>query len=224
MKIAVIGGTGPQGRGLAMRLARADVEVVVGSRDAAKGAKIAEELNAALAAAGAPFRRVSGADNPAAAAAADEFVLLTVPFSGHRATVEALRPHLAGKILVDVAVPLDEKDPKRVAMPREGSATEQAQAIVGKGIPVIAAFQNVSATVLEEVSKPVACDILVCGDDLPAREKVIALSEKLGMKAYNAGAAEMARCVEAITAILIRLNVSKKTPFKHAGIRIVEGE
>ncbi|RMH58227.1 MAG: NADPH-dependent F420 reductase [Candidatus Hydrogenedentota bacterium] len=217
MKIAILGGTGPQGRGLALRWAKAGVEVVVGSRQKEKGERIARELADRL---GSDDAAVTGTTNQEAVRAAEEFVVLTVPFSAHRATIESIRDELKGKILVDVAVPLDPENPKRVAMPPEGSATEEAQALVGEEVPVVAALQNVSAQVFDEIDRPINCDVLVCGNNLEAKKKVMALVEKLGCRAYNAGLAEQARCVEAITSILIRLNISKQTPFRHAGIRI----
>jgi NADPH-dependent F420 reductase len=217
MKIAIIGATGPQGSGLALRWAREGYEVVMGSRQKEKAEGIAAELNKRLAA-GVPS--ITGAANIDAAAAADRFVVLTVPFAGHRATVESIKPALSGKILVDVVVPLDESDAKKMAMPPEGSATEEAQAILGPEIPVIGALHNVSAHVLDHLESPINCDVLVCGNSLSAREEVIALCEKLGCRAYNAGDAASARTVEGITALLIRLNSSKKTPFRHAGIKV----
>lgn len=217
MKIAVIGGTGPQGRGLAQRFAMSGVNVVVGSRDAARAGEIAAELATAVPAGGG---EISGLENAAAAAAADELVILSVPYSAHDKTIEGIRDQLAGKILVDMAVPLAEGDPKRVDMPPEGSATEAAQALLGEEVPVIGALHNVSAHVLNDIERPINCDVLVCGNSLEARRKVIAAIEPLGVKAYNAGGAEIARCIETLTAVLIRLNISKATPFKHAGIKI----
>lgn len=217
MTIAIIGGTGPQGQGLALRFARAGVEVVLGGRDGVRAAAIAEELQAQLPSDAAKIR---GLDNGGATAAAEEMVILAVPFSAHNATLEALKPALAGKILVDIVVPLAEGDPKKVDMPPEGSATEAAQALLGDDIPVIGALHNVSAVTLKALDQSINCDILVCGNSLDARKKVIELVRKLGVEAYNAGDAQSARCIEAITPILIRLNISKAVPFSHAGIRI----
>ncbi len=217
MKIAMIGGTGPQGMGLALRWARAGVEVVIGSRDAERGKAKAAELQPRLAPGSAA---ITGASNVEAARQADEFVVLTVPFSAHKSTIEAIRGELKNKILVDVAVPLAETDPKRMAMPHEGSAVEQAQAILGEGARVVGALHNVSAHVLDHIDMKVNCDVLVCGNDKAAKDRVIELCELLGVKAFNAGLADSARCIEAITSILIRLNIAKAYPFKHAGIRI----
>ena len=217
MTIAILGGTGPQGRGLALRFAIAGVDVAIGSRDAARAAEKAAELSAGLpAGAGA----ISGHGNADAVRAADEIVILSVPWSAHHPTLEAVRGDLAGKVLVNIVVPLAEDNPKKVVMPPEGSATEAAQALLGEDALVVGALHNVSAKVLGAVDEAINCDILVCGNDIDAKKKVMALIEKLGVATYNCGLAESARCIEAITPILIRLNISKSTPFKHAGIRI----
>ncbi len=213
--VAILGGTGPQGQGLALRLARAGVRVALGSRDAARASEIAAGLNTT-----GGVDNISGYDNAGAVAAADEMVILAVPFSGHNATLEALKGDLTGKILIDIVVPLSPDDPKLVDMPPEGSATEAAQALLGPDIPVVGALHNVSAHTLNDLSSPINCDILVCGNKLEPRKKVMALVEKLGVTAYNAGNAQAARCIEAITPILIRLNISKAVPFSHAGLKI----
>tara|TARA_R110001583_G_C5643627_1_gene408135 strand:- start:1867 stop:2535 length:669 start_codon:yes stop_codon:yes gene_type:complete len=217
MKIAILGGTGPQGKGLALRFAAAGVDVVIGSRDGARAAEIAAELNQLL---NAPNAEISGADNIAAVHAADEVVILAVPYSAHDATLDAIKSALSSKILVDIVVPLADGDPKAVAMPAEGSATEAAQALLGADIPVVGALHNVSAATLNKLDQPINCDILVCGNDLAAKNTVIELIQRLDVQAYNVGPAVNARCVEAITPMLIRLNISKKVPFSHAGIKI----
>ncbi|MBL4889634.1 MAG: NADPH-dependent F420 reductase [Candidatus Lindowbacteria bacterium] len=222
MTIAILGGTGPQGRGLALRWANAGENVVIGSRDAGRAQEKAAEFSARL---NADAGALTGMSNVDAAAAAEEFIVLAVPFSAHKLTIEGVQEQLKGKILVDVAVPLKEGNPKQMDMPEEGSATEQAQAILGDDCRVVGAWHNVSANVLDDIDKPIYCDIFVVGNDLDAKKKVIALSEKLGVTCYNAGVAAQARCIEAITSILIRLNMSKATPFHHGGIRVwPEGE
>ncbi|MEO1748861.1 MAG: NAD(P)-binding domain-containing protein, partial [Pseudomonadota bacterium] len=164
--------------------------------------------------------KIEGMENLAAVNAADEMVMLAVPWSGHNATLEAIKPELGGKILIDIVVPLKDGDPKKVDMPPEGSATEAAQALVGSDVPVIGALHNVSATTLNNLDWHINCDVLVCGNSLEARKTVMALIRKLGVEAYNAGDAEAARAIEAITPILIRINISKQVPFSHAGVRI----
>ena len=119
-----------------------------------------------------------------------------------------------------MVVPLAEDNPKKVEMPPEGSATEEAQAILGDDTPVVGALHNVSAAVLDKIESPINCDVLVCGNSKEAKDKVIPLVEKLGVTTYNAGLAVSARAIEPITSILIRLNMSKATPFKHGGIKI----
>lgn len=225
-KIAIIGGTGPQGIGLALRFAVQGVSVVLGSRDAARAQDIATELNTQLAQDSAiqEFTEITGADNYAAVNAADEIVILAVPYSGHNATLTAISSLLVNKILVDIVVPLAEGNPKAVDMPPEGSATEAAQALLGESINVIGALHNVSAHTLSAIEQPINCDILVCGNDLAAKKKVIKLIKLLGVDAYNVGPAYNARCVEAITPMLIRLNISKAVPFTHAGIKICAPE
>ncbi|MBL1435223.1 MAG: NADPH-dependent F420 reductase [Rhodobacteraceae bacterium] len=213
--MAIIGGTGPQGQGLALRFARAGVKVALGSRDGARATEIVADLNAKLGTA-----LIEGFDNAGAVAAADEMVILAVPFSAHNATLEGLKGGLVGKILVDIVVPLSPNDPKLVEMPPEGSATEAAQALLGPDIPVVGALHNVSAKTLNDLESPINCDILVCGNKLEPRKKVMALVELLGVQSYNAGGASAARCIEALTPILIRLNISKAVPFSHAGLKI----
>lgn len=217
MKIAIIGGTGPQGQGLALRFAQAGVDVVLGSREAERSAEIASGLNLKL---GPDAGSISGLSNQEAVQASTEIVILAVPYSGHHSSLKDLRPHLAEKILVDIVVPLAPGNPKAVDMPSEGSATEAAQVLLGDDIPVVGALHNISAHQLNQMDTQLNCDILVCGNDLDAKNKVINLIEKLGVKAYNAGLAENARCIEALTPILIRLNISKSVPYKHLGIKI----
>lgn len=217
MTIAIIGGTGPQGQGLALRFARAGVSVALGSRDATRAAEISQELTAKLPKGSAA---IVGLGNSDAVTAADEFVILAVPWLAHNATLETIKAGLHGKILVDIVVPLAEGDPKKVDMPPEGSATEAAQALLGPDVPVIGALHNVAAVTLNKLDAKINCDVLVCGNSLAARKKVIDLIGMLEVNAYNVGDAQSARCVEALTPILIRLNISKAVPFTHAGLKI----
>ena len=217
MKIAIIGGTGPQGQGLALRFARAGIEVVVGSRDPLRAATTVAEVNAKLPKGSS---NIVGLSNLDAIREADEMVIFAVPWSAHNDTLHNIKAELSGKILIDIVVPLSENDPKKVDMPPEGSATEAAQAILGSDVPVIGALHNVSATTLSNLNWDINCDVLVCGNSLEARKKVIELIKKIDVKAYNVGDAQSARCVEALTPILIRLNISKMVPFSHSGIQI----
>ena len=208
MTLAILGGTGPQGQGLALRFARAGVNVAIGSRDQNRASEIAENLCNKLPNGNS---NITGYGNQIAIQKADEMVILAVPWSGHNSTLREIKNELKDKILIDIVVPLKEGDPKKVRMPPEGSATEAAQSLLGNQTPVIGALHNVSAHTLNDMYAKINCDVLVCGNDL---------IEKLGVKAYNAGDAEAARCIEALTAILIRINISKVVPFSHAGINI----
>jgi NADPH-dependent F420 reductase len=221
MTIAIIGGTGPQGQGLAMRFARAGVDVALGSRDGVRGAEIAAELMAKIPNAKG---KITGVENMQAVKMAPRIVILAVPFSAHNKTLETLAPGLDGKILVDIVVPLAEGNAKEVDMPPEGSATEAAQVLLGDKVKVVGALHNVSAHMLNTLDAKLNCDILVCGNDLEAKNEVIALIEKLEVNAYNAGLVRSARCIEAITPILIRLNSSKTFPYNHVGIKIAPPE
>jgi 8-hydroxy-5-deazaflavin:NADPH oxidoreductase len=213
VRIAILGGTGEQGPGLALRWAKAGEEVIIGSRQKEKGEKVAAELNQEL---GKELLR--GTDNVTAATAA-EVVVLTVPYSAHVSTLASVKEQLQGKIFVDVSVPLDPENARRVSMPAAGSAAEEAQQILGPAVKVVGALQNVSAYILRDVSAAIDCDVLVCGDK-DARPIVMQLVEKLGegIRAISAGPLEAARQIEPITALLIRLNILNKV--HSAGIRI----
>ena len=217
MKLSIIGGTGPQGQGLALRFAKAGFEVALGSRNKAKAIEVADSLSSKK-----PnlIGSITGLSISEAIAFTDKFVIFSVPWTGHNNTLNEIKGMLEDKVLIDIVVPLEDGNPRKVAMPPEGSATEAAQAILGPNIPVIGALHNVSANTLNHLDKKINCDILVCGNNLDARLETIALLENLEVKAYNAGDASSARCLEAITPILIRINMSKAVPFSHAGIKI----
>ncbi|QKH36199.1 NADPH-dependent F420 reductase [Achromobacter pestifer] len=219
MTIAILGGTGPQGQGLALRFAKAGVPVAVGSRDGERASAIAAELNQKL----VPYpaaATIVGCSNEEAVAKSVRFVLIAVPFAAHASTVESVASRVRDRILVDLVVPLADKNPRALAMPPEGSATEQAQRIVGDGVAVVGALHNVSAHTLNDLEAAINCDILIVGNAQEEKEEVLALVERIGVRAYDAGPVENARVVEGITPLLIRLNMSKKVPFSHAGLRI----
>lgn len=209
--IAVIGGTGSLGGGLARRWARAGLAVHIGSRDGARAAEAAATLAAAL-----PGANVSGHGNPEAAAAA-EIVVLAVPFAHQRPVLEAIRGALKGKILVDATVPLVPPKVMRVQLPPEGCAALIAQSIVGAETTVVSAFQNVAADVLAADGDP-GCDVLVAGDRAEARETVIGLAQRAGLRAWHAGPLANAAAMEALTSVLIFMN--KHHGPGHAGIRV----
>ncbi len=210
--IAILGGTGEQGPGLAMRWSRAGYTVIIGSRQAEKAQRVAAELNMRLGA-----DHVVGMDNAAAAAACD-IAAITVPYDAQNALLEALRDALQGKILIDVNVALKPPKVARVFIPPEGSAAEQAQAVLGESVTVVGAFQNVSADKLADLDTPINCDALVCGDDRAAKQRVIRLAEDIGMRGIDAGPLVNAKAVEAMTSVLIGINIRYKV--HGSGIRI----
>lgn len=209
--ISVIGGSGELGGGLAMRWAKAGLPVIIGSRDADRAAEVAARLNEA---AGNDLAR--GMDNLAAAEAGD-IVVLTVKFSHHNATLEALRDALQGKIVVDTTVPLVPPKVARVQLPPEGSAAVIAQALLGEDVQVVSAFQNVSAASLVSDAAP-ECDVLVTGANPDARQTVVELADAAGFRAWHAGPLENSAAAEALTSLLIFMN--KKYQSDHAGICI----
>jgi NADPH-dependent F420 reductase len=197
---------------MALRWAKAGIDIIIGSRQQAKAEGVAAELNQELG-----QDRIRGMANPEAAAAAD-VVALTVPFSAHRSTIESVKDHLAGKIFIDVCVPLHPDNPRKMRLPAAGSATEEAQEILGEAVKVVAAFQNVSASELRHLDHAIDCDVLVCGNDREARQTVMGLVEKMGLHPVDAGLAYNASIVESLTALLIGLNIRHKV--KGSGIRI----
>ena len=209
--IAVIGGTGSLGAGLARRWARAGYRVIIGSRDGARAAAAARDIAGGLAGA-----LVSGDANPAAAAAAD-LVVLTVPFAYQRPILQEIRGTLKGKILVDATVPLVPPKVMRVQLPQEGCAALITQGMVGPDTIVVSAFQNVAADLLASDVEP-ECDVLVAGDKADARELVVELARKAGFRAWHAGPLANAAAMEALTSVLIFMNRHYRS--EHAGIRL----
>ncbi|MFA7296442.1 MAG: NADPH-dependent F420 reductase [Dehalococcoidia bacterium] len=213
--IALIGGTGAEGRGLALRFAAAGHEVVLGSRDGARAAEAAAELTTTLSAAGIAAT-VRGAENADAATQAS-IVVIVVPYEAHQPTLEALAPALAGKVVVDAVVPMRfERGPRPVEV-AEGSATEQAAALLPAST-VVGAFHNVAAAALADLSETLHQDVLITADDAEAKAAVSALVTSVpGLRAVDAGPLRYARFVEGITLLLVGINIRYKA---HAGVRI----
>jgi NADPH-dependent F420 reductase len=209
--IAVIGGTGSLGGGLARRWARAGHALRIGSRDGGKAAAAAAELAAAL-----PVSRITGHANLEAAAGA-ELVVLAVPFAHQRPILEEIRGVLGGKILVDATVPLMPPKVMRVQLPKEGCAALITQGIVGPETTVVSAFQNVAADLLAS-DVDADCDVFVAGDKPEARETVVQLAREAGFRAWHAGPLANAAAMEALTSVLIFMNRHYKA--EHAGIRL----
>ena len=215
-KIAILGGTGPEGSGLAARWAFAGQQIVIGSRDAARAAETAKLLRARL----GSNAKVEGTDN-ASAVAQCEVVVLTVPFSGQAALLKQLKPHWKpGQILIDTTVPLAAAvggAPSRMLGVWHGSAAQQTRELVPARVAVAAAFHNLSAELLSQ-DGPVDCDILVCSDDDQAKRVASELAARIpGPRPLNGGKLENAHIVESLTALLIGLNARYKV--HTAGIR-----
>jgi 8-hydroxy-5-deazaflavin:NADPH oxidoreductase len=213
--LAILGGTGDLGTGLARRWAQAGYQVIIGSRTLEKAEAAVADLREVMAERGVAEVTVRAMENLAAAEAAD-IVTLTVPFSHQAGTLELVKPALQGKILIDVTVPLVPPKVARVQLPAQGSAGQIAQELLGEEVSVVSAFQNVAATHLQE-GKGVECDVLVSGNKKAAREEVIKLVEAAGMRGFHAGMINNAAAAEALTSVLITIN---KQYGCHAGIKI----
>jgi NADPH-dependent F420 reductase len=212
--LAVIGGTGAEGSGLALRWAAAGYPILIGSRSRDKAQAAAAELGALLPAKGAA---IEGATNAAAAAAAD-VVVLSVPYDSQNGILQQIRAGCQGKTVVSVVVPLKPPRVSRVWRPAAGSAAEEAQALLGEGARLVAAFQNISATHLKDLSHSVDCDILIMGDDKEAKQTAIELAQAAGMRGIDAGPLVNSSVSEGLTAVLIGINARHRV--KGSGIRV----
>jgi len=213
--LAILGGTGDLGTGLARRWAQAGYLVIIGSRTQEKAEAAVADLREVMAERGVAEVTVQAMENLAAAGAAD-IITLTVPFSHQASTLELVKPALQGKILIDVTVPLVPPKVARVQLPEQGSAGQIAQELLGEEVAVVSSFQNVAAAHLQE-GRGVECDVLVCGNKKAAREEVIKLVEAAGMRGFHAGMINNAAAAEALTSVLITIN---KQYGCHAGIKI----
>lgn len=210
--IAILGGTGKEGKGLAYRWGKAGHRVIIGSRQAEKALAAAEDIRAIS----PEVVKVEGMANPEAAQQA-EIVVLTVPFAVHQEMLTSLKPYLAGKILVDVTVPLVPPKVTKVQMPPAGSASQEAQQILGEQTQVVSAFQNISYEKLLN-DEDIECDVLVCGSSKSARGVVLELIKDAGLVGWDAGPLENSVVIEGMTSILIGLN--KQYGVQSAGVRI----
>ena len=199
--IALIGGTGPEGMGLALRLAHAGERIVIGSRSETRAREVVDKINARL-----PHADVRGAENAVAAREAD-VIIVTLPYEGHRETLESLRDHIAAKVVIDAVVPLDLGRSRVSVLPvEEGSAAQQAQRLLPRA-RVVAAFQHINADRLADLDVPLDADVVVCGDDPDAKRTAMALAEKIGgVRALDGGGLANARYLEQTTALLVILN------------------
>jgi NADPH-dependent F420 reductase len=210
MRIGIIGGTGKEGNGLAVRWARAGHTVLLGSREAARAQARAAEMRAE------GHGAVEGGDNAWAAAGA-EVVVVTVPYAAHGDTMRAIKDAVAGKVLIDITVPLRPPKVSRVQLPPGQAAALEAQAIVGAATPVAAALHHVSSTHLADPAYPIDCDVLIAADDERARATALSLVGDLGLRALDAGPLQNAIALESLTPVLIHLN--KRYGSQSTGIR-----
>jgi NADPH-dependent F420 reductase len=207
MRIALVGGTGREGRGLAIRWAKAGHTVLVGSREAERARGKATELGVA---------GIEGGDNAWAVREA-EIALLSVPYTAHAETLRALKPHLEGKIVIDITVPLRPPRVHEVHLPPGEAAALEAQALLGSGVKVVAALHHVSSVHLADPDATIDCDVLVCSDDPQARSTAMHLIADLGVRALDAGPLRNAIALESLTPVLLYLNKRYKSP--GAGVR-----
>lgn len=212
LSLAIIGGTGVQGTALAGRFAKAGVPVILGSRDAQRGADAANAINARL-----NLTNVTGTSNLEAARQAD-LVLLSVPYAGMQPILQDINAAIENKIVINIASSLDPVKKTRALVPPEGSITAQVQNFFGERARVVAALQNISPEKLNSEDAKIDSDVFVCGGDKDAREKVIELIQRAGMDAFDVGMLANAVAVETLTAVLIAVNVKYKV--KGAGVRL----
>jgi len=212
LTIAVLGGTGKEGKGLAYRWAKAGYRVLIGSRVSERAVTVASEIMQLLEGSSS----VVGTTNAEAAQQSD-IIVLAVPYAAHRATLESVKDALKGKLLIDVTVPLSPPKITKVQMPPAGSAAQEAREILGEDVQVVAAFQNISHELLlgeEEVD----CDVLVTGTTKQARAEALRLVDAAGLTGWDAGPIENSVVVEGMASVLIYIN--KQYGSTHAGMKI----
>lgn len=212
VRIAVLGGTGREGKGLAYRWAKAGYQVLIGSRSSERAVTAASEIMELLEGSSS----LVGTTNLEAAQQAD-IIVVTVPYSAHRETLESVKDVLKGKLLIDVTVPIVPPKVTRVQMPAAGSAAQEAREIVGEDVQVTAAFQNISHELLFD-EDDINCDVLVTGTSREARAETLTLVEAAGLVGWDAGPIENSVVVEGLASVLI--NINKRYGSTHAGIRI----
>ena len=212
VRIAVLGGTGKEGKGLAYRWAKAGYRVLIGSRSSERAVTAASEIMELVEGSSS----LVGTTNLEAAQKAD-IVVVTVPYSAHRETLESVKDSLKGKLLIDVTVPLVPPKLSKVQMPAAGSAAQEAKEIVGEDVQVTAAFQNISHELLFD-EDDINCDVLVTGTSREARAETLTLVEAAGLTGWDAGPIENSVVVEGLASVLI--NINKRYGSTHAGIRI----
>jgi len=211
MKIGIVGGTGREGRGLAVRWAKAGHDVFIGSRQADKGAAKAAEFSSEFGVA------LEGADNVAACDHA-ELIIVTVPYSAHRPTFESIKDAIGDKVIVDITVPLQTPKVRSVNLPDGQAAALEARALLPEGTRLVAALHHISSEHLSDPEHTFDCDVLVCGDDKDARAAVISVISDLGLRGVDAGVLKNAIALESLTPVLLHIN--RRYESVGSGIRI----
>ena len=212
LTIGVLGGTGKEGKGLAYRWAKAGYRILIGSRSPERAITAASEIIESLEGSSS----VVGTTNLDAAQQA-EIIVITVPYAAHRETLESVKEHLKGKLLIDVSVPLVPPKVSKVQMPAAGSAAQEAREIVGEGVEVVSAFQNISHELLL-TDADIECDVLVTGTSKEARAEALRLVDAAGLTGWDAGPIENSVVIEGLTSVLI--NINKQYGSTHSGIKI----
>ena len=208
LSVAIVGGTGNLGSALAIRLGAPGVKIIIGSRDAEKARSAVQTLKPNLRAG-----EIVGTTNREAVRDA-AFVVIAVPYEGHAQMVQDLQGQVSGKIVIDTVVPLNKGKP---FVPPAGSALQEAQQILGHEVPVVGALHNISAVDLGDVNSPLG-DVLVCGDQGDAKERVMEIIRRIGARAFDGGPATNAYVIEGLTGVIISLN--RKYKSKHGSIKI----
>jgi len=212
LTIAVLGGTGKEGKGLAYRWAKAGYRILIGSRYSEKAVTVASEIMELL----EGESSIVGTTNHEAATQAD-IVVLTVPYSGHREFLESLKDSLNGKLVIDTTVPLVPPKIRKVQMPPAGSAAQEAKEILGENVDVVAAFQSIPYELLL-TDDEIDCDVLVTGSSKKARQEALRLVDAAGLTGWDAGPIENSVVVEGLASVLI--NINKEYGSTHSGVRI----
>ena len=215
MKCAIIGSTGWMGVGVATRIASAGHTVVMGSRDLSRAQRLVKKLPGLVE---LPPERFQAATNLDALDGA-EYVFITVPMPAHKETLELIKDKVQDKIIVDVTAPVDPENLIENLWPEEGSATQQAQAILGDDVSVVGALKNIAAVVLMNYKRDSNCDILITGDDIGAKFKVISFLRETGLNSYDVGSDDMCRTVEGLTSLLIFMNYAYH--LNQPGVKVV---
>ena len=208
-KVAILGGTGRLGQGIALRLAAAGVDVLVGSRTQDKADRVVDEITAKLADLDASHGQLTPLANGAAAEQGDP-VVMTVPYPTYRDLLPTLRSALSGKTVIDTTVPLTSFKPPQLEFPRGRSAAEEIQELLGSEVRVVAGFKTSPASELAEVAREMTSDVFVCGDDESGKTAALQLAETTGARAFDVGGLERAKVLEELTAMMIELNFKHK--------------